>query len=58
MNIVREQREQNNSLIKVTVGEKDYGDAVEKSLREKHVSIGNFTICIHCQKICMNVVSK
>ena len=25
MNIVREQREQNNSLIKVTVGEKDYG---------------------------------
>lgn len=29
MNIVREQREQNNSLIKVTVGEKDYGDAVE-----------------------------
>lgn len=34
MNIVREQREQNNSLIKVTVGEKDYGDAVEKSLRE------------------------
>ena len=28
MNIVREQREQNNSLIKVTVGEKDYGDAV------------------------------
>ena len=34
MNIVREQREQNNSLIKVTVGEKDYGDAVEKYLRE------------------------
>ena len=34
MNIVREQREQNNSLIKITVGEKDYGDAVEKSLRE------------------------
>ena len=34
MNIAREQREQNNSLIKVTVGEKDYGDAVEKSLRE------------------------
>ena len=34
MNIVREQREQNNSLIKVTVGEKDYGDAIEKSLRE------------------------
>lgn len=34
MNIVREQREQNNSLIKITVGEKDYGEAVEKSLRE------------------------
>ena len=34
MKIVREQREQNNSLIKVTVGEKDYGEAVEKSLRE------------------------
>lgn len=34
MNIVREQREQNTSLIKVTVGEKDYGAAVEKSLRD------------------------
>ena len=39
MNIVREQREQNNSLIKVTVGEKDYGDAVEKSLREYKRSV-------------------
>lgn len=26
MNIVREQREQNNSLIKVTVGENGYGE--------------------------------
>lgn len=34
MNIVREQREQNTSLIKVTVGEQDYGEAVEKSLRD------------------------
>lgn len=34
MNIVREQREQNTSLIRVTVGEQDYGEAVEKSLRE------------------------
>ena len=32
MNIVREQREQNNSLIKVTVGENENGDEVEKSL--------------------------
>ncbi|MEG2369670.1 MAG: trigger factor [Alistipes sp.] len=37
MNIVRENREQHTSLLKVTVGEKDYGDAVEKSLRDfKH----------------------
>src|SRR5574344_1044595 len=37
MNIVREQREQHTSLIKVTVGEKDYGEAVEKMLRDyKH----------------------
>ena len=43
MNIVREQREQNNSLIKVTVGEKDYGDAVEKSLREyRDFKVGGF----------------
>ncbi len=34
MNIVREQREQNTSLVKVTVGEQDYGEAVEKSLRD------------------------
>ena len=34
MNIVREQREQNTSLIRVTVGEQDYGEAVEKMLRE------------------------
>ncbi len=34
MNIVREQREELNSLIKVTVGESDYAEAVEKSLRE------------------------
>ena len=34
MKIVREQREQHSSLIKVTVGEQDYGEAVEKSLRE------------------------
>ena len=34
MNIVREQREQNTTLIRVTVGEQDYGEAVEKSLRE------------------------
>ena len=34
MNIVREQREQNVSLIKAMVDEKDYGAAVEKSLRE------------------------
>lgn len=34
MNIVREQREQSTSLIKVTVGEPDYGEAVEKSLRD------------------------
>lgn len=34
MNIVREQREQNVSLIKAMVDEKDYGSAVEKSLRE------------------------
>ncbi len=34
MKIVREQREQNASVIKVVVDEKDYGEAVEKSLRE------------------------
>ena len=34
MNIVREQRGENNSLIRVTVGEADYGLEVEKSLRE------------------------
>ncbi len=34
MQIVREQREQNVSLIKVTVVESDYAEAVEKSLRE------------------------
>lgn len=34
MKIVREQREQNTSLVKVTVDEKDYGEAVEKELRE------------------------
>lgn len=34
MNIVKEQREQNTLLIKVTVGESDYGEAVEKALRE------------------------
>ena len=34
MNIVREQREENNSLIRVTVGESDYGQEVEKALRE------------------------
>ena len=34
MNIVREQREQNTSLIKVTVGEQDYAQEVDKALRE------------------------
>ncbi|MBE6195985.1 MAG: trigger factor [Rikenellaceae bacterium] len=34
MNIIKEQREQNTLLIKVTVGEQDYGEAVEKALRE------------------------
>lgn len=34
MNIVREQREQKTSLIRVTVGEQDYAQEVEKSLRE------------------------
>lgn len=34
MNIVKEQREQNTLLIKITVGEQDYGQAVEKALRE------------------------
>lgn len=33
MKIVREQRELNNSLLKVTVGETDYGKAVEDELR-------------------------
>ena len=34
MNIVREQREPRTSLLKVTVGEQDYGQAVEKALRD------------------------
>ena len=34
MKIVREQREQNTSLVKALVDEKDYGEAVEKELRE------------------------
>ncbi len=34
MNIVREQRAELNSLIKVIVGESDYAEAVAKSLRE------------------------
>lgn len=34
MKIVREQREQNCSLIKITVDEADYGQQVEKSLRD------------------------
>ncbi|MEE1099837.1 MAG: trigger factor [Alistipes sp.] len=34
MNIVKEQREQNTLLLKVTVGEQDYGEAVEKALRD------------------------
>ncbi|MFR9524067.1 MAG: trigger factor [Rikenellaceae bacterium] len=34
MNIVREQRAELNSLIKITVGESDYAEAVEKNLRE------------------------
>ncbi len=34
MNIVREQREELNSLIKITVGESDYAEAVKKSLTE------------------------
>ncbi len=34
MNIVREQREELNSLIKITVGESDYAEAVKKSLSE------------------------
>lgn len=34
MNIVREQREPGTSLLKVTVSEQDYGQAVEKALRD------------------------
>lgn len=34
MKIVREQKEQHASLIRVTVDEKDYGEAVEKTLRD------------------------
>lgn len=34
MKIVREQREQNTSLVKALVDGKDYGEAVEKELRE------------------------
>uniref|UniRef100_UPI0040577D66 trigger factor n=1 Tax=Alistipes sp. TaxID=1872444 RepID=UPI0040577D66 len=33
MNIVKEQREQNTLLLKITVGVEDYGEAVEKELR-------------------------
>ena len=44
MKIVREQREENNSLLRVTVGEEDYGQAVEKELREykRKVNIPGF----------------
>lgn len=34
MNITREQREQGTSLLKVVVDEKDYGESVDKQLRE------------------------
>ena len=34
MNITREQREVGTSLLKVVVNEQDYGEAVEKMLRE------------------------
>ncbi len=34
MKIVREQREENNSLLRVTVDESDYGQQVEKALRD------------------------
>lgn len=34
MKIVREQREVNNSLLRVTVGEQDYAEAIEKALRD------------------------
>lgn len=34
MKIVKEQREQNELLIRVTVGEEDYGQAVDKALRD------------------------
>lgn len=34
MKIVREQRAENNSLIRITVGEEDYKEPVEKALRE------------------------
>ena len=34
MEITREQREQGTSLLKVVVSEKDYGEAVDKMLRE------------------------
>ena len=34
MKIVREQKDQHASLIRVTVDEKDYGEAVEKTLRD------------------------
>ena len=34
MKIVREQHGENNSLIRVTVGQDDYGQEVEKALRE------------------------
>ena len=34
MKITREQRDQNISLLKVLVDEKDYGEAVDKMLRD------------------------
>ena len=34
MKITREQRELGTSLLKVVVGEQDYGEAVEKMLRD------------------------
>ena len=39
MNIVREQRGENNSLIRVTVGEADYGQEVEKALRDSDLGV-------------------
>ena len=34
MNIVREQRSENSSLLKITVTPADYGQEVEKALRD------------------------